>query len=287
MSDVKKCPHCGKLIHNSAQYCMFCMTSLVAKQDITPSTNDHSKKATIALLLLALVVLLPIPFLISNCVSQPPGPEEPALENHQAIPEAPELDIRHTEEQQTDTQQSPISETPGPARPIENEPSFVNTETHTKDEPSTTPAQTQPTCNHYYIAASCIDPMTCKTCGDTVGTADSSAHTWQPVYSVVHHDEVGHYENKAIPYQKTVYLCFFCGYNQTGYDSLDDLREHISVHSGASNYDRIVSYPDMLADTREVWATKYEQQWVVDEEAHDETVLTGYTCTLCGSKKDP
>jgi len=140
---------------------------------------------------------------------------------------------------------------------------------------------------HNYTAATCVAPMTCTTCGSTAGTANTSAHAYQPVYSNVHYDEVGHYENVEVSYKKTVYLCFFCGYNQEGYDSLDDLREHISVHSNSHNYDVIVSRPDMLADTREVWATKYELQWVVDEKAHDELVLTGYTCTLCNSKKDP
>ena len=140
---------------------------------------------------------------------------------------------------------------------------------------------------HDYTAATCIAPMTCETCGDTAGTVNPSAHTYQPIYSQAHYDEVGHYENVEVSYKKTVYLCFFCGYNQKGYDSLDDLREHISVHSNSYNYDAIVSRPDLLADTREVWATRYEQQWVVDEEAHDEMVVTGYTCTLCDSRKAP
>ncbi len=281
MNDVKKCPYCGKLIHNSAQYCMFCMTSLVKKQDITPA-NGHSKRTAIALILPALVVLLLIPFLFSNCVSQTAAPEGPALERNEGIHESSDAYVDHMEDQQPSG-----SKAPTPMLPIENETPFAYTENRTETEPSTVPTQTQPPCNHYYMAASCVAPMTCKTCGNTVGTADSSAHSWQPVYSAVHHDEVGHYENKEVPYQKTVYLCFFCGYNQSGYDSPDDLRAHISVHSSASNYDWIVSHPDMLADTRQVWDTKYESQWVIDEEAYDETVLTGYTCTLCSSRKDP
>lgn len=279
MNDVKKCPHCGKLIHNSAQYCMFCMTSLVAKQDITPNIHNRNKKTAIVILLLALVVLLPVSFLIFNREPQPARREEPALERTENVHESSDVYIEHVEEQQS----------PAPVLPIENEPPIVNTENHTEAETTAAqqPAQSEPTCNHYYMAASCVAPMTCKTCGHTVGTADSSVHTWQPVYSVIHHDEVGHYENVEVSYQKTVYLCFFCGYNEDTYDSLDDLRAHISVHSAASNYDAIVSRPDMLSDTRQVWATKYEQQWVVDEEAYDETVITGYTCTLCNSKKDP
>ncbi len=285
MSDVKKCPHCGKQLHIQAQYCMFCMTSLQPKQDITPSVHKRKKWITTAILLLTVVIVL-ILILLSNCTVQPPKQKVPAVETTEDIQlpsessEPDELisaeEISAEEEPaQTQTQEHPETETNAK---IETEP-----ETESSTEPNNLTLQT---CDHYYIAANCVKPMTCTHCGDTVGTVDTSAHTWKPITSVIHHEEVGHYENVEVNYKKTVYLCFFCGYNQDGYDSLDALREHISVHSNASNYDAIASRPDMLADTREVWATKYEEQWIVDQKAYDETVTVGYVCTLCNAQKD-
>lgn len=277
MSDVKKCPHCGKQLHIQAQYCMFCMTSLQPKQDITPSVRKRKKWITTAILLLTVVIVL-ILILLSNCTAQPPREEVPVgdttedtqLPFQSSEPDEliPSEEIPTVEQTKDQTQSDPVMET--------------NTNTETKPDTPTVSI-----CNHSYVAASCVAPMTCSNCGDTVGTVDTSAHIWKPVTAVVHHDEVGHYEIVEVYYEKTVYLCFFCGYNQDGYDSLDELREHISVHSNSTNYDAIVSRPDMLADTRQVWATKYEEQWVVDEEAYDETVIAGYVCAVCNAQKDP
>ena len=103
----------------------------------------------------------------------------------------------------------------------------------------------------------------------------------------MHHDEVGHYEEQVDYVKKIVYLCFFCGYNQDGYDSIDELREHITVHSHEVYYNNVFNHLESFADTREVWEPVTVTVWVVDQSAYDETVVTGYTCTLCGNRKDP
>jgi len=271
MNDVKKCPHCGKQVHTGAQYCMFCMQSLVSKQDITPRVSG--KKAFAGNFLWAVVILLVLGLLAGGIFylkspqnplnTEPHSTEPPVTQTNGQPSSAPEPS--HSAPTAESTQSSSSAPTV-PGVPV-------------------APTVQQPVCTHSYAAASCIAPATCKSCGDTVGNADPAAHSWTPEYAPVRHDQVGHYETREVQYQKNVYLCFFCGYNQDGYNSLEDLRAHIAVHANAPDYAYVTSRPDMLADTRQVWASKYEQVWVVDKEAYDEMRLVGYTCTLCGSTK--
>lgn len=321
MSDLKKCPYCGKLIHNGAQYCMFCMHSLVAKEDITAPLPQKKNRNVLWLAVVCLVILgllagtiyyiisclkplwshgdtLQTPIVQTDDVPEetPDAPDStPSEEDSQPVPPA------DTSKPDTDLEKiptAPPSGTTAPDIPVENQPDTPNIpdtpETpDTPDTPNTpetpdtpdTPTTQQPVCAHTYLAASCIAPTTCTLCGDTLGNVDPSAHSWKPVYALVHHDEVGHYETKEVHYKKIVYLCFFCGYNQDGYDSLEELREHITVHAYDSNYGYVTSRPDLLADDREVWATKYEEVWVVDQKAYDENRLIHYTCSLCNSTK--
>ena len=301
MNDVKKCPHCGKQVHNSAQYCMFCMHSLVPKQDITPRIYSTGKKTFAGILLLGVVLLLL--GLIAGGIFYLKSPRTPSEKDTNLQQNSTKLPVTQTDGQPVaapepsysvptaeDTQPVSSSNPTVPSTPVENDPGTVDTptvDTPTVDTPTVdTPTVQQPTCTHSYAAASCVAPATCITCGDTIGSADPSAHNWKPEYAPIHHDQVGHYETQEVQYQKTIYLCFFCGYNQDGYDTLEDLRTHIAVHANAPDYAFVISRPDMLAETRQVWASKYEQVWVVDKEAYDEMHLVGYTCTLCGSIKE-
>jgi len=291
MNDVKKCPHCGKQLHSTARYCMFCMRSLQPKQNMTPKYTGGKKWGIAVGVLLLLVVLAAV--CLRQCAPGDSGsdrnaPQEQTTQTpaEQTQPETTVL----TEPQEPSTE----PDRPQPSEPVQHQqPSTEPDQTLPQDtqpqQPPTTPttAPTQPVCAHYYLAATCLAPMTCSRCGDTVGTVDTNAHKWQPVTAVVHHEEVGHYADQQVSYQKTVYLCFFCGYNQDGFDTMDDLRAHMGVHSNKLDYNYVMGCPDLLADTRQVWATRTEKQWVVDREAYDETVTVAYVCTVCSQKKDP
>lgn len=314
MSDIKKCPHCGKALHSNARYCMFCMTTLHSKEDITPTVHVRRRKwivicLTVLFLLSVLLVVSVLPKKSSSLPANrnsikhnnfyknipanqtnPSAEKSPVLQDDVIVTENSPTENTPTENKQSDN--IPTEYVPAENMPTEN----ISTVNTSSDEPTNNDAdsadteqgsgeQVKPVCNHQYKPASCISPATCSTCGETTGTVNTSAHSWDAVTEVVHHDEVGHYESVAIQRKKTVYLCFFCGYNQDGYDSLDALRVHIVVHSNSHNYDAIVARPDMLADTKEVTVTEYEQQWVVDEKAYDETIIVGYVCSLCKFEK--
>jgi len=321
MNDTKRCPHCGKELHSNAQYCMYCMTSLQTKQDITPGSKRGHIWAVICILLVLLIILSVFIVFAAKGFRQIPEEKRPATESQLTEPlntqtestqdtsasteatVAPPKDTNPSkpdsekqagsnekpQNQTTTTQPDPTEDTED-SQPQKTEPTVESQSPETVPTTVPTPtesATTEQVCNHYYLSATCIAPLTCTYCGATKGSVNTQAHKWEPVTSVIHHDEVGHYEETEVSYKKTVYLCFFCGYNQTGYDSLEALRAHITVHSNAQNYEAIVAAPDMHAETREVWATKKELQWVVDEKAYDETVVIEYVCKLCNASKDP
>lgn len=130
---------------------------------------------------------------------------------------------------------------------------------------------------HTWKEATCTEPAICAVCGITSGSANG--HDWVAITQAVHHDATGHYETVTDAKKVNKYKCPLCNKK---YDSIEEYYLHFdSVHEN-----------DFLS---EVWRERYEtveaweyydtQQWVVDSEAYDETVITGYRCSICGQTK--
>lgn len=103
-------------------------------------------------------------------------------------------------------------------------------------------------------------------------------HDWVPITETVHHDEAGHYETYQDAKKVQHYKCFYCGYN-TEFNSLDEYYAH---------YDqKHEDKPDMREryDVVDRWEYYDAQRWVVDTPAYDESVVTGYVCSVCGATK--
>ena len=109
----------------------------------------------------------------------------------------------------------------------------------------------------------------------------ASEHNWVPETKTVHHDEVGHYENIVTGYGSVEkYQCSYCN-DGKWYSSLNKIIPHFrSVHD-ISNQDQILQCCYTSYDQTPV----YEKRWIVDKEAYDETVITGYKCSVCGKQK--
>lgn len=56
----------------------------------------------------------------------------------------------------------------------------------------------------------------------------------------------------------------------------------VANHSNKPDFELILQ---RTPETREKWEAVYETQWIVDCPAYDETVVTGYRCSLCGKEK--
>lgn len=121
---------------------------------------------------------------------------------------------------------------------------------------------------HSYVDATCTEPKTCTVCGETAGSA--LGHTWEAVYSTVHHDQEGHYELVKTEDGYTWYHCLMCGEE---FKSLDSYYSHFdSSHSESFLRDEY---------THGSVYDQYDEIWVVDKEAYDETVIIEYRCSKC------
>ena len=121
-------------------------------------------------------------------------------------------------------------------------------------------------------------------CGDKYSKAilATGEHIWYALTTTVHHDAVGHYEDVKKSKPVTKYKCPLCYKN---YDSLDEYYNHFdSVHTPYYEGD-----PVFVFRKEYTTVTEYEpytvQEWVVDQKAYDETVITGYKCSVCGNEK--
>lgn len=108
----------------------------------------------------------------------------------------------------------------------------------------------------------------------------ANGHSWVALTETVHHDEVGHYE--AVEHQQTVtkYKCPVC-YEK--FASLDVYYAHFdSVHTPSYSGDPIRAFRNQYEPVSEI-ETYTTNEWVVDKAAYDETVIVGYTCSVCGA----
>ena len=130
----------------------------------------------------------------------------------------------------------------------------------------------------------------------------SHTHDWVKQTKTVHHDEEGHFEDvqkgtRTVvdeeawdePVYETKAVCSACGYEA---DSTSEINDHLDTH-----YDPELGYSDASYSTKRVQVDTihhpektheepvYEQEWRVDRKAWDETVVTGYRCSICGEEK--
>lgn len=316
MTDTKICPKCGRKLHKDARFCMYCMASLAPKNDITPAQLHNRSRWWIWVLLgvLSVCIFLTAFWFVTYKIVKDPsydivGSTGSETSDSMETTEQGALNPEGTtggEDQSPVTTPSdiivpdyesggtlpvvtdpfvptqPTSPTQTPSKPEIPEETQGNTEASGTIEPT---EPTDPPCNHRFAEATCVSPMTCIYCTDTIGTVDFDAHNWVAETATVHHKEVGHYEDVERQVKKIKYMCFFCGYNHAGYDTLEEVRLHMQTHSHQSMYDWAMSHPTYRAEEKEVWETVIMQEWVVDAKAYDETVIIGYNCSACGETK--
>ena len=107
----------------------------------------------------------------------------------------------------------------------------------------------------------------------------ASGHSWKELTKTVHHEEVGHYEDKEIANKVNKYKCAVCYSN---FNSVNEYYSHFDASHGNTGNSNVFRE---RYESVEDWDYSYEKQWVVDTEAYDETVVTGYKCSVCGETK--
>lgn len=109
-------------------------------------------------------------------------------------------------------------------------------------------------------------------------------HNWEKITAVVHHDAVTHTEQVLVrdawvEYTPTKFRCQ-CG---VLFDTEGELNAHQKSYIKQGDYAH--SSSSTVSGDRIDHPAEYETRTVVDKEAYDETVVTGYKCTICGATK--
>lgn len=123
---------------------------------------------------------------------------------------------------------------------------------------------------------SLINSSTGGSAGNQNNSPCAYGHNWVAVTQTVHHDEVGHYETVQDAKKITKYQCAVC------YSRFDSLNRYYSHFDNEHSYDSNLALFRDRYETVDDWEYYDTQKWVVDQEAYDETVITGYKCSVCG-----
>ncbi len=139
----------------------------------------------------------------------------------------------------------------------------------------------------------------CSTCGKSSSSSSSSSqhtHNWVAQTKTVHHAEVGHNEqvlvqaayDEQVPQYGMVEhtLCSACGQDLTNLGQ-SGVGAHIKSHAlNGENAGYYSNYVQEVTGYETVHhEAQYSTQYVVDQQAYDETVTTGYICSTCGKTK--
>ena len=132
-----------------------------------------------------------------------------------------------------------------------------------------------------------------STGGNTSNKEESHTHNWVPITSVIHHDEQGHNEKilvseawtEEVPIyeDKEVMICNDCGAELNASNCYDHVENHL-LSGGKGSWRE--EWRKVQVGTNKInHDAVYEDKWVVDKAAWDETVTTGYKCSGCGETK--
>lgn len=280
--DVVKCPHCGKELPGEAKFCPYCMQRL--DEPVAVQLPREKKKPNIkAILISAAAVVAVISLALSTAFyfRNKDGVNKPESntvgKTDSETNEVSNSDVAHNDDsnlangfingQNENAASSPDNSGGGSSvngnAPV-NTGSTATTESNSR-EPDTTKTGSEN-----------------NTASTTANNPCAGGHTWVAVTETVHHDEVGHYE--TVEHQRTVtkYKCPVC-YEK--FASLDLYYTHFdSEHAPSYSGDPIRALRNQYTTSNEI-ETYTTNEWVVDTAAYDETVVTGYKCSVCGKTK--
>lgn len=114
-------------------------------------------------------------------------------------------------------------------------------------------------------------------------------HNWEKITAVVHHDAVTHTEQVLVrdAWTENVYgTKFICQGCEQIFNTENELTAHQKsyVMQGDYSHTGAGTLSGVVVNTI-YHPAEYETRTVVDKEAYDETVVTGYKCTICGATK--
>lgn len=277
---VKKCPSCGKELPLESRFCPYCMEQI--NEPVAVSVPESKRKlnkeakiiiAVILILLSILVVAIIIFFshynktesnatIDDNETTESTDSVELSGENNIIIPDISDK----TEDEITEKNNSDYKEPTTGKNDFQKEESTTNKKTPEKEEDT----------------KSSTTKETTSSTTTTTNAVTECNHNWIAITKVVHHDEEGHYGMVEKQRPVTMYKCPVC-YKK--YASLNEYYSHFdSSHRPSYSGDPVGAFRNQYTTV-----TEYEyyevEEWIVDREAYEETVVTGYKCSICGKEK--
>lgn len=122
---------------------------------------------------------------------------------------------------------------------------------------------------------------------------DKHTHNWIAITTTVHHDEEGHNEKVLVSEawteetpiyeEREVMICNDCGIELNSNNCYDHVENHL-LSGGKGSWRE--EWKKVQVGTNKInHDAVYENKWVVDKAAWDETVTTGHKCSGCGEIK--
>lgn len=131
-----------------------------------------------------------------------------------------------------------------------------------------------------------------STAEDPVISQPEHVHEWVEQTSVIHHEEEGHYEEvwvetkaaweEPVYEKKIIDVCNTCGADVTENAAAHAEAHALAGENGGHHTEVIKVQTGTIQHEAE---GSYVQNWVVDKEAWDETVSSGWICSSCGAVK--
>jgi len=188
-------------------------------------------------------------------------------------------------------------------KPEETSAPTVAPEPTASPEPTATPEPHV----HEYVESITVQPtcavagekkLTCS-CGDTKTESipASGEHNWVEQTQIIHHDEVGITKTVQVGTNKrTVYYCSYCrftlglGDDAFSSDNETDITNHQAeagqaILDAGGTRDEAIAHAFANGFCIDYYDPVYEEQYIVQSPAYDETVVTGYVCSVCGATK--
>lgn len=279
MSTIK-CPFCGKELPTESSFCPYCMEQIKTPVTVSlPTTEEKSRKGISVMILITAVVVLAVALLTVLRFCGNNGGESPAKSTDGSSPTVNEkVDINNSvgNDGQEVVQGEPTTDASEPQ--ASDNVTDTPTDVISENTSNTAPTENVPVNG----TTQGVTDNGNNNVTTTVPQVTVCSHNWVAQTKTVYHEEEGHYEDVERSRPITMYRCPMC------------YKDHYSLNLYYTHFDTIhvPSYPgDPIGMFREQYTTDIEYEyyteriWVVDREAYEEEVLTGYKCSKCGKMR--
>lgn len=264
---VIKCSHCGKDLPSEAKFCPYCMERISETVIVKlPAKKKKLNKKSIIIIIIALVLvlLLAVGTVLFSHFSEDKN-DDKGKGTTQSTNSTESTSLNNS----TAENEPSISEDDDASKVISIKDAFLIVNDKKDEDVSKQSNNSTST--------------TSSTTTDKNNSVSECEHNWVAITKTVHHDEAGHYETVENQRKVTKYKCPVC-YEK--FTSLDEYYSHFdSTHKPSYDGDPIKALRNQY--TTESGYEYYEtKEWIVDKKAYDETVVTGYKCSICQEEKE-